>query len=539
MGFVGPDEPRYADVARAMQQTGDYVTPRLFGEPWFEKPPLYYWLAAQFFRLDANEIGARLPSALAAVVFLWFWFSFTRKLFGTQPAALAAIMLGSTLGWIGFAHAAVMDMLLAATLDGALLMLGMWFWHREEQHLYLFYVLLGLATLAKGPVAIVLAGMIALAYVVTYRDWKALRQTLLSRGVLLFAVVAVPWYALCYARNGQSFIQEFFVVHNLGRFTSLALGHGQPVWYFLPILAAGLFPWTPMLLLPLADLARSPKALFANRQRTFLFYWAFLTFLFFSLSQNKLPGYVLPILPPLTLWIALIIEGRASEGLELEGQEEEPVSEESAWLPRLAACLIGLSALLLLAVPLAVPLLGDVFVMGLRRALEASGGVHLAAWLKGPVPPAAWILLLIPIAFSLYKLWRMDVVEAAFLVLVGMALCMVGMVQYVSPAINRVASVRTVGQRLRALEIGGDQLAVVGLHRDHMLGLGFYMDHSLSEWNPKSSPSSISYVLAKDGERIEEGRSMILFPGPHLRLWVLPPAQFDVNVQVEPGGSKK
>src|SRR3990167_732296 len=126
VGLVGPDEPRYADVARGMFRSGDYITPRLYGSPWFEKPPLYYWLAAFLFRFGVNETTARLPSALFACGFLGLWFWFSRRVFGHKVATLACLLLASALGWIGFARAAAMDMLLTATLAAALLFLALW-----------------------------------------------------------------------------------------------------------------------------------------------------------------------------------------------------------------------------------------------------------------------------------------------------------------------------------------------------------------------------------------------------------------------------
>ncbi len=561
VGFVGPDEPRYADVARGMLRTGDYITPRLFGEPWFEKPPLYYWLAALFFRLSENEIGARLPSALAAVAFLVFWFRFARQRFGTRAAMLASMVLGSTLGWIGFAHAAVMDMLLAATLDSSLALLALWFWKKEEQYLWGFYVFLGLATLAKGPVAIVLAGSIALAYLVTYRDWKTLKETLYSPGLAFFILVAVPWYLICYQRNGDPFIQEFFIKHNWGRFTSTALGHPQPIWFYFPIVAAGLFPWAPLLLLPVVELFRAGlRGIFANRERTFLIYWVFIVFLFFSLSRNKLPSYILPILPPLTLWIALLVEKerpeeepeKAADAAEKDRnakRESQRVldaapaaiakagedSEDSVLLPRIALWLIGASALLLLTIPFIAALLGDSISMGLRHALASVDTAHLwSAFRKGPVPPVAVISLMAPVGLSIYMLWRRDLVEAAFFVVVGVALSMMGIVGYVSPAINRVASVRTVAQRMQVFEIAGDQVAISGIRRDQSLGLGYYLDYPLPEWDALTSPPSIGYVISKDSDHVNDGRSMVLFPGQHLRLWVLPPSQFEIKIETEP-----
>ena len=100
VGLIGPDEPRYADVARGMFRSGDYITPRLYGEPWFEKSPLYYWLAASLFSLGVDEVTARLPSALFAILFLGLWLQFARRLFGQQTAVLSCALLASTLGWI-------------------------------------------------------------------------------------------------------------------------------------------------------------------------------------------------------------------------------------------------------------------------------------------------------------------------------------------------------------------------------------------------------------------------------------------------------
>ncbi|HEY7680336.1 MAG TPA: glycosyltransferase family 39 protein, partial [Terriglobia bacterium] len=170
VGFVGPDEPRYADVARAMFRSGDYVTPRLFGEPWFEKPPLYYWLAALSFQFGGvSETTARLPSALFAAVFLGLWFWFAQRFYGTRAAQFSCLMLATALGWIGFARAAAMDMLLTTTLGAALALLALWLWEQRPAGLYGFYSLLALATLAKGPLALALAGMVVVGYVVHFR----------------------------------------------------------------------------------------------------------------------------------------------------------------------------------------------------------------------------------------------------------------------------------------------------------------------------------------------------------------------------------
>ena len=530
VGFVGPDEARYADVARAMLDSGDYVTPRLFGEPWFEKPPLYYWLAAQLFRLGANELTARLPSALAAIIFLIVWFRFARRRFGKPMALFASILLGSTLGWIGFARAAAMDMLFTVTLDAALIFLGLWFWEQKPGHLYGFYALLGLATLAKGPLAVALAGLVALGYIATFREWAILRKLLLSPAPAAFFAVAMPWYALCYAYNGASFLDEFFLKHNLARFASAqTLGHGQPLWYYIPILVAGLFPWSAMLLLPTLELIHSPRRILENRQKAFLFWWVALPLVFFSLSENKLPGYLLPILPPLALWIAEIA---------MRGQEKEPASDTSrrkaapsaALHPSaphppampLALWLIGVSTLLLLTVPVLAPLLAESLATGLRQALAnwslASAGAGI--W-RGAVPVSRWIVLAVGVAFGFYFLRQKQALGAAFMALLGVALCMLAISTHLSPSINRVASARSVAERIASLGVPMQDVAVYRIHRNQAYQLSFYLNHALPEWSPEDRSSNISLVVANQDEQVPFAEPLSLFPGQRLRLWQL------------------
>jgi hypothetical protein len=112
---------------------------------------------------------------------------------------------------------------------------------------------------------------------------------------------------------------------------------------------------------------------------------------------------------------------------------------------------------------------------------------------------------------------------------------MLGLVEYVSPAVNRIASVRNVAQRLQVLDIDGGQVAVSDIRRDQSLGLSFYLDHVLPDWDPRTSPGSINYVIARDGDRVQEARPTIFFPGSHLRLWELPPSQFEIHIEPEPG----
>ena len=525
VGFIGPDEPRYADVAREMLRSGDYVTPRLFGTAWFEKPPLYYWLAALGFRLGVSEVTARLPSAVFACGFLGLWFWFASRLFGKRAATLGCILLASTVGWIGFSRAATMDMLLSSTLGAALVFLALWLWENKPLQLYGFYALLGVATLAKGPLAVVLAGLVALGYLATFREWRQLRRLLWTPALLLYFGVAAPWYLLCFQQNGYGFIEEFFLRHNLERFTSAAIGHPQPFWFYVPILAAGIFPWTPLLLLPLLEIVRKGlRSVLANRQTAFLFYWVALPLVFFSISRNKLPGYLLPVLPPLTLWIAHIMEkswlGQAAEPAEGNLSEN---SRNDSLMEQLTPWLIGLSSLLLLAIPVLCLLLPGSLAGGLRQALAATSPAHFWAeiW-EGSIPFPVWLMLVGLIPASFYLLRRRQLLAAVFVVLLGVGLGIATIVEYLSPAINRAASVRAVAQRLQSRGIRGADLAVHRIHRNHSLGLSFYMEQALPEWSPDGGTAAASFVIARQEERLPEARFLILFPGPRLRLWGVP-----------------
>jgi 4-amino-4-deoxy-L-arabinose transferase-like glycosyltransferase len=514
IGLVGPDEPRYADVARGMLQSGDYVTPRLFGQPWFEKPPLYYWLASLAFRFGVSELTARLPSALAALLFLGFWFWFARRFYGDLAARFSCLMLATTVGWIGFGRAAAMDMLLATTLSAAVGSLALWLWENRTSGLYGFYALLGVATLAKGPLAVALAGMVLFGYVVHRREWNILAKMVRTPAVGLYAAIALPWYLLCYWRNGYPFIEEFFIRHNVDRLLSAeAIGHPQPFWFYLPIVAAALFPWSPALLLPLWDAwRRGWRKLTESPERLLLLYWVSLPFVFFSLAENKLPGYLLPILPPLTLWAGYVISEQASADMPEN---------------RFIRAALGSSVLLLLGTPLIALLLPEALSTGLRRALALASLAELRAeLLQGPVPRFAWLALAALVAFSLILFWRKRTLGGVFAGVFGVTWVVLLLTSYFPPAINRVASMRTVAQRIESYDIAPEELAVFYLHRNQVFGLGFYLASLPPPWDPEAPGPTVTHVAARDDLRVEElhpgARSLSLFPGQRLRLWALP-----------------
>jgi len=299
IGMLGPDEPRYASIARAMFRSGDYITPRLNGEVWFEKPVLMYWGAALGYGIfGLNEWGARFPSAISATicVFLVYWCG--RRIWNSKTGFVAALIMASSVGFFSFARAASMDMPLTACLTAAMVffLVGMSDASpKRRRWFFLFYASLGLGALAKGPVAFLLPAGSALCFIAVRGAWKEWR-TWHPEGIWIGLAIALPWYIACTWVNGYDFIRVFIVNHNLQRFATTIHGHEHPFYFYVPVFLLLTFPWT-FLLIP--ALRRQ-----LSRYEHFLIWWAVVPFVFFSLSGSKLPGYILPVVPAIALLCA-------------------------------------------------------------------------------------------------------------------------------------------------------------------------------------------------------------------------------------------
>lgn len=289
VGFLSVDEPRYAWIGRAMAESGDLVSPRLYGEPWLEKPPLLYWMMAGASKLGMrDEMAARFPVAVSALLFLGiFWWSLLRE-FGEEVAGRATAILSTTGGWLLYSHVAVTDVPLAATFGAAMLFA----WRGQT---VLAGLAMGLAVLAKGlvPVALALPAV----------WWYRRRLTSLVLPVLLMLAVAGPWYAACYQRHGRALFDELIVRHHLARFfdANAQVLHPQPVWFYVPVLLGLLLPWTPLIA------AVRPRDLWVEERARFLMAWLGFGFVLFSASAGKLPGYLLPLLPPAAALLGLAL----------------------------------------------------------------------------------------------------------------------------------------------------------------------------------------------------------------------------------------
>ncbi len=419
-GLLSADEPRYAAIGREMARSGDWVTPRLWGQPWFEKPALLYWMTATGFRLGlGSELAPRLPVAVVAVAFLaWFAWVMLQE-FGCAPAGFATLILGTCFGWVGFSEVAVTDLPLTVLFSSAMLLALPWVAKGDRRRLPAVGALLGLAVLAKGLVPVVLA--------VPLLFRRRAREMFRVPVAAAFLAVSVPWYLLCYLRNGKEFLNVFFWQQQFGRFFSGTLLHVQAPWFYLPVLAGGLLPWLPLVVL----LVR--RGAWSDPRRAFLLWWVLFGLIFFSASTNKLPGYVLPLVPALAA---------------LMGFALSEVADSRPWL---AAC-----ALFLLAFPIAAQVLPAAVASGLSRAPQ----LHFEWTWLAPVLAAAGVWTL--------KARRM---AATLLVAASATAGIVWMKVATLPAVDRAASARNLW---RTIEARANSVCVGEIQAKWRYGLNYY-----------------------------------------------------------------
>jgi 4-amino-4-deoxy-L-arabinose transferase-like glycosyltransferase len=326
-----PDEGRYAEIPREMAASGDFVTPRLNGVKYFEKPPLLYWLSAVTFKVaGVNEFTARFWNALFALGGVLVTYSAARALYGRRAGWWSAGVLATSLLYFGLSQMVLLDMALAVTLSGALFAFLLAVrCQREGARLALFAafsVCMALAVLAKGLVGLVLPCVVAFAWLLVCNQWRALRPAHVVAGAMVFLAIAAPWHVVAALENHSSvrehdFAWFYFVHEHFLRFTTTVHGRAQPWWFFGPVLLAGFLPWSVFVPQALRrSLAGGWRARRGNREAWFLVLWVLVTVVFFSKSQSKLIPYILPVFPALAVlagrWLAEEWEARsASPGL--------------------------------------------------------------------------------------------------------------------------------------------------------------------------------------------------------------------------------
>jgi len=303
-----PDEGRYAEIPREMVAAGDYVTPRLDGVNYFEKPPLVYWAVAGCLKLfGPSEWSMRLVPALFSLTGILLTYVAARRIHGRVAGLASAVVLGTSLLYFALSRILILDMVVSVLMSATLFcfILGL----REpagQTRRWLFYGLYAsaaLATLAKGLIGVLVPGAVMFFWLLLLNQWHRLRPFYLPTGALLFLAIAVPWHMLAAARN-ETWAQFYFIHEHWERFTTTQHGRYQPVWFFIPIVLAGLFPWIGFLWPALKEAVAGGWAKRKENADVWFFIgWAAFIFLFFSKSQSKLIPYILPVFPPMALVI--------------------------------------------------------------------------------------------------------------------------------------------------------------------------------------------------------------------------------------------
>ena len=304
--LVKPDEGRYAEIAREMVVSGDWITPRLNGIKYFEKPPFQYWMTALAYNaFGVNEWTARLWTALSGFLgIVVIWFAGTR-LFGALAGQLGALFLATNLYYVALGHISTLDMGLTffVTLALAAFLLAQHAPHgtkTERNWMLLAWAASAGAVLSKGLIGVVIPSATLVLYSVLQRDAAPWRRLHVVPGLLLFLILVLPWFIAVTARNPE-FPQFFFIHEHLQRYTSTIHRRDEAPWYFLPILVVGLIPWVPLVFRGLVQGWRRPQGNDKFSALRFLVAWCGFVLLFFSVSGSKLPAYLLPLFPALAL----------------------------------------------------------------------------------------------------------------------------------------------------------------------------------------------------------------------------------------------
>ena len=401
--LVGPDEPRYAQVAREMLARHDLITPTLGGLPWFEKPPMLYWMMMASYRVfGVHEFSARLGPAICALLtaILVYWIASAGSGPSVRESAAgnaqesesdlprySALAFLSSLGVIAFARAASFDIVLTMTVTGAFACFFAWQVRyrtptrrgsdgikaspsaaRTSLLLPAFYLFIGLSLLAKGLIGIVIPFGVIAVYFLLRSEWPT-RQFVVSLfwGAPLALAVAAVWYGPMIARHGWTFVDQFIIQHHFARFATNKYHHPAPFYFYLPVLVLLALPWTGQLLAAFNSARRwswrgdAPL----DRLRVFALAWIVVPLIFFSFSGSKLTAYILPVMPAVALLsgerlTCFLSAGRGDKVMRLTGALLIALALVGGWysirhLPQRSLCIgptllplvvVGVAALL-------------------------------------------------------------------------------------------------------------------------------------------------------------------------------------------------
>jgi len=473
-GLIGADEPRYAQIAREMLARRDWITPVLGGKPWLEKPPLYYWQAMVSYSIfGVSDWAARIPSATDATLMVVAIYLFLCR-FRPGCELDGALMTASTAAVIGFGRAAATDMPLAAALTIGLLAWFCWYESGKRAYLAGFYAFIALATLAKGPIALALATMTIVVFALLTRHVTTLWRSFWIPGILLFSVIALPWYTRAQSRNPE-FFRTFFLEHNIARFATNLYHHEEPLWYYAPVTLLALVPWTIFVVDSIFENVRlwwaeqPPIAHRRDALELFLLIWLLLPIIFFSFSQSKLPGYILPAIPAGTLLLALYVRFHVTD------RERSPV-----FVIMLHSILAALPIIPAMALP---------YLIMLNRLVWSPltvAGVIIAALI------AAGMLVTLLSNLGLRML--------RFVTLVPVVLSVAAVLRIGGPVIDQGLSARPLSNEIARIEAGYLPAAVFHVPREIEYGLSFYRNQNILNYDRGEIPTQAHLLVTREGE---------------------------------------
>lgn len=297
-----PDEPKYAYASYKMLENGDFITPVFNDEPRFDKPPLIYWLIALSYSVfGVSDWAARVPSIISMLGVLIFIYLFCKKEFNRKTEILAILVFSSIFHVWVMARAVAPEAALVLFEVVALYCFYNGIEERNRIYIYLGYLSLSLAFLAKGPVGVIIPlGIVVIYFVFRIGIRDTLKGVLDPVGILIFAVVGFPWYIVMLKKYGYTYFEEFFLFHNLYRFSGAARQHPFKFYYYVPIFVGSLYLWLPFV----QDIKNYIQGVFQNKSKGIFFViWALFPLLFFSISVNKLHNYILITYPAVAILI--------------------------------------------------------------------------------------------------------------------------------------------------------------------------------------------------------------------------------------------
>jgi 4-amino-4-deoxy-L-arabinose transferase-like glycosyltransferase len=310
--FATPDEGRYVEIPREMVQNSDYITPRLNGVKYFEKPPLFYWLqAASIKTLGMGEFSMRLWTVVFALMGCFATYYFAGQFYGNQAGLFSAFILGTSVLYFSLGRLIILDMPVSVLSTLSLFSFFKAFHTKNLFHrrfwFYGFAIFCALGVLTKGVMTLAIAGPVIVIWLTVTRSWGALAPVFFPSALLLFLLVAAPWHVLVALKNPE-FVHKYFIVEHILRYTTDVHLRTKPFYFFLPVLLLGALPWVFFMPPALRRLFQHQKPV-----DIFLLVWMVWVFVFFSLSNSKLVPYILPMFPPLSICLGAYLSSEASQ----------------------------------------------------------------------------------------------------------------------------------------------------------------------------------------------------------------------------------